>query len=186
MQPYMFSEEPPPEVKQEMMKRLARRVALRTDIKHMLGEMQVHHLWVMKTMFESVLRSEEPGVDAGVITGLITGYLENRGVCGGCGIDHLDEELRAEIPPGMTLDTNDVRPYPPRESFDAKNELSATREFVLTLARYNVSFVPTDDQPERVQCTGRCKSMTWPSLEDRIDFGGPDECPRCIDTTKWG
>src|SRR4051794_15624208 len=91
-----FAFDPPPEVVEEMKRQHAERVAFRDSIRHMLQELDTHHMWVIKGMLNGIVNADEAQARIGAshFAGMLVAHLEMRGVCGGCGVDHITEDLK--------------------------------------------------------------------------------------------
>ena len=176
-----FAGEPSPEQRAALEQQHARRVEFRNGVKHMMQEMPTHHLWLLKTMFAGIGRDHDTPCEMAMHTeGLLTAYLEMRGVCVGCGVDHLEEEMKEGLfQPGTAPQSQPVEPQ-------ANPPVTGGHEHQAAMDAYHVKHAPVEGSPDRVVCTGRCGgNMEWPSLDDRMATS-PDECPQCINTTKWG
>lgn len=162
--------EPPPELVAQIEEQNAHQRAFRNDIKHMLSELRTHHLWVLRMLLSNIAHDTDTScVSAANLAGRISAYLELRGACTDCGVDHDEEDLRNLFP---------------TSSREIKLEQEPPPEIQATLKEYNVALAL--DGSGRVYCTGICKgNASWSSLDERMQFP-PGGCVMCAHKTKWG
>ena len=171
MMPFMVGppEEPSEEKKAEMIRAHMKRVDFHNGLQAWFMGMTAHQLWMLRILFGTIGRAGDATAAALMHEGMMIGHLQHKQGCEECGLDHLKAEIEAQAPFRQGDGTSPVGPDTP------------VKQPAAVYKSYGV--VPLTDNPEdmRVYCNRgpRPCGMQWPTIEDRIANGGPDDCPGC-------
>jgi hypothetical protein len=162
-------EDIPPEVRAQLDRQHAQRQTLRTELRYFMKELDPHKLWLLRMLFSSIAHDDDaPDKQAAYWEGVITGYLEQGGICPGCGRDHIAEEFPGTASPV----SEESKPDSP------KTPIVLDRQALLD--EYEVT-PELDPDTGRVVCRN-CKTV-YLNLEDRMV---KKDCHGCQRKDAWG
>jgi hypothetical protein len=169
------------EMQRRIAEELGRRRAHYEEVRNLFKTADAHTLHLLKTIVGSIATSEYPERDAARIEGVIIGHLEERGVCSGCGRDHLLDEYQRVVDEGKEVSES---PLVKGISSDHSSGELAGEALAAALTEYRLRLrSPSDATDKAVTCVG-C-GMVYPSLDDRM-LSPPDDCSGCRQKAAWG
>ena len=136
----------------------------RHEVIRLTQTLDLEDLVLLRQMFHGIAHAEHPGALSSYYEGLLAhAQLSRFNYCPACGVDH-DQELREHLA-GLETEHASITPE--------------------TLKIYSLDDLRDEDTGALLGyvCT-KC-GYRYPSVEDRMKRD-PDDCPGCIQKTKWG